>query len=111
MKYTLVGADGNAFYIMGYVVEAMRQEKFAEKWVKQYMDTAKANDYDNLIKVSLLQIEIVNHFVDFYDDFVATYGWVSVEKGIACEYFLSNSDDIDAFYDYLLANYLGEVEE
>lgn len=60
-KYDLVGVDGNAFAIMGYVVGAMRKEHFTKEEIKDYQKRAMASDYDNLLRVSVEQIDMVNN--------------------------------------------------
>jgi hypothetical protein len=59
-KYDLVGVDGNAFSIMGYVSEAMRQENKTGKEIKAYVNEAMSSDYDNLLRVSINIIEELN---------------------------------------------------
>lgn len=108
MKYTLVGVDGNAFCIMGYVRRAMQIERFPQSSIDGYLDAAKSGDYDNLIRVSLEQIEQVNDFDEFWDYFQEVYPHIFVSKRVAVEYFLKSGNRVDQFADYLLANDLAE---
>jgi hypothetical protein len=59
-KYTLVGIDGNAFCVMGYVCRCMRREHKKQWEIDDYLAAAKASDYDNLLRVSFEMIEDLN---------------------------------------------------
>ena len=48
MKYDLVGIDGNAFSIMGYVSRALKNEGFGDL-VDEYCKDAMSDDYDHLL--------------------------------------------------------------
>ena len=56
-KYTLVGVDGNAFYIMGYVANAMTQEEKTTREINDYYDDAKSSDYHHLLNVPITMID------------------------------------------------------
>ena len=58
-KYSLVGINGNAFSIMGYVRNALKKEGLKDK-IKEYTQKATAKDYNHLIAVSLEYIELAN---------------------------------------------------
>ena len=58
-KYSLVGVNGNAFSIMGYVRESLRKAGLKDK-IKEYTQKATAKDYHHLIVVSLEYIELAN---------------------------------------------------
>ena len=58
-KYSLVGVNGNAFSIMGYVRNALKKEGLKDK-IKEYTQKATAKDYNHLIAVSLEYIELAN---------------------------------------------------
>lgn len=64
-KYSLVGVNGNAFSIMGYVRESLRKEGLKDK-IKEYTQKATAKDYNHLIVVSLEYIELANKARDPY---------------------------------------------
>lgn len=53
MKYSLIGIDGNAFYIMGYVADAMRREGYKKSEIDRYLADCKSSDYDHLIQASV----------------------------------------------------------
>ena len=83
-----MGIDGNAFFIMGYVLNAMKvaycsatlpdKEQFGPEAQIAYKKSAMSGDYNNLICVSQKMIEKVNESLklepsyeedeDFYDD-------------------------------------------
>lgn len=58
-KYNLVGIDGNAFAIMGYVRRALIESGHGDK-VEEYFTKAKSENYDNLIVVSLDYVDMAN---------------------------------------------------
>lgn len=60
MKYSLIGVNGNAFAIMGYVRNCMQKEGKTEEEKKAYIDTARSGDYNNLLAVSLGMIDELN---------------------------------------------------
>lgn len=60
MKYTLVGIDGNAFAIMGYVRDAMRKEGCSLEEQKAYTEDAMSGNYSHLLCVSMNMIEKLN---------------------------------------------------
>ena len=59
-KYNLVGVDGNAFAVMGYVTRAMRAEGFSKQEIDEYLRDAKSSDYNYLIAVSCDMIDQCN---------------------------------------------------
>lgn len=59
-KYTLIGVDGNAFSIMGYVARALKREGLEEK-EEQYREEAMKGDYDNLLSVSVNWLDDLNN--------------------------------------------------
>jgi hypothetical protein len=60
MKYSLVGVDGNAFSIMGYVAKAMRREGKSKEEIDKYYELAESSDYHNLLTVSADKIHQLN---------------------------------------------------
>lgn len=61
-KYDLVGIDGNAFAVMGYVREALRREGLRDR-IDEYTKAATSGDYNNLLAVSLKYIDMANEAV------------------------------------------------
>ena len=59
-KYDLVGIDGNAFSVMGYVIKAMKRENFSAADVSKYQKQAMSGDYNNLLRVSMEWVDKCN---------------------------------------------------
>lgn len=68
--YTLVGVDGNAFSIMGYVRSAMKRAQMSSQDIDAYTKDATSSDYDHLLVVSCKMIDKVNEVLDLdkYDE-------------------------------------------
>lgn len=60
MKYKLVGINGNAFAVMGYVRDAMKKEGCSFEEKKAYTEDAMSGDYSHLLCVSINMIEKLN---------------------------------------------------
>lgn len=58
-KYDLVGVDGNAFCIIGYVSTALRREGL-KHLVREYQQKATLGDYDLLIVESMNYLDKAN---------------------------------------------------
>ena len=58
--FTLVGVDGNAYSVMGYVQNAMRTAKMSQADRDAYLKDAMSDDYNHLLCVSIEMIEKVN---------------------------------------------------
>ena len=58
--YSLVGIDGNAFAIIGYVVSVMKKEGFAKDSIEAYRKDATSGDYYNLLMVSKDKLDLIN---------------------------------------------------
>lgn len=68
-KYSLVGVDGNAFYVMAYVIRAMKREKAGKAAIEAYEKSAMSGDYDNLLAVSVEAIDKLNEkYLDEEDE-------------------------------------------
>ena len=65
--YDLVGVDGNAYSVMGYVRNAMREQKFSQEEIDAYLKDAKSGDYNHLLCVSVEMIDKCNERSG-YDD-------------------------------------------
>jgi hypothetical protein len=59
-KYSLVGIDGNAFSVMGYVSQCMRKEHMSREEIENYRKDAMSGDYNNLLVVSQEMIDFLN---------------------------------------------------
>lgn len=56
-KYNLVGIDGNAFSVMGYVMNAMKSEGKTREEINKYREDAMSDDYNHLLSVSVEMID------------------------------------------------------
>lgn len=63
-KYSLIGIDGNAFSIMGYVSKAMKRTGYSREDIDKYLKSAQSSDYYNLVQVSLNRIEEINEKIE-----------------------------------------------
>ena len=68
MKYDLVGIDGNAFSVMGYVLKAMKECKMSKEEQSDYQTKAMSGDYNNLLAVSVEMIDKCNEICGCSDD-------------------------------------------
>lgn len=59
MKYDLVGIDGNAYSVMGYVTNALKQEGLG-KLKDEYIKDATSSDYNHLLAVSIHYVDLAN---------------------------------------------------
>ena len=68
--YTLVGVDGNAFSIMGYVRSAMKRAQMTSQDIDAYTKDATSSDYNHLLVVSCEMIDKVNEVLGLnkYDE-------------------------------------------
>lgn len=64
MKYDLVGVDGNAFAVMGYVLKAMKECKMSKGEQLYYQIKATSSDYNNLLAVSIGMIDKCNEIAE-----------------------------------------------
>ena len=69
--YTLVGVDGNAYAIMGYVRTEMKRAKMTKEDIDTYTNDATSSDYYHLLVVSCEMIDKVNEILglDEYEDY------------------------------------------
>lgn len=65
--YTLVGINGNAYNIMGYVRDAMHDAKMSKDDINAYIKDATSSDYNHLLAVSCEMIDRVNEILGLYD--------------------------------------------
>jgi hypothetical protein len=59
-QFDLVGVDGNAFSVMGYVINAMRKCRLSKEDRDAYTKEAMSSDYDHLLSVSLDMVDKCN---------------------------------------------------
>jgi hypothetical protein len=63
-KYDLVGVNGNAFSVMGYVINAMKECGFSMQEIDAYRADATSGDYDHLLNISFEMVEECNSRVE-----------------------------------------------
>lgn len=62
-KYDLVGVDGNAFSVMGYVRNALKEQGL-RNLIEEYSDKAMSSDYNHLLQVSMEYLEKANEVAE-----------------------------------------------
>ena len=65
--YTLVGINGNAYSIMGYVRAAMDDANMTNDDIDAYVKDATSSDYNHLVAVSCEMIDKVNEILGLND--------------------------------------------
>ena len=65
--YTLVGINGNAYSIMGYVRVAMDDANMTNDDIDAYVKDATSSDYNHLLAVSCEMIDRVNEILGLND--------------------------------------------
>lgn len=65
--YTLVGINGNAYSIMGYVRDAMNDANMTNNDIDAYVKDATSSDYNHLVAVSCEMIDKVNEILGLND--------------------------------------------
>lgn len=58
-KYDLVGVDGNAFSVMGYVANALKREGLRDK-VDEMRKKAMSGDYNHLLVTCMDYLDMAN---------------------------------------------------
>jgi hypothetical protein len=58
--YDLIGVNGNAYSVMGYVARAMRECDKTTAEISAYRKDAMSSDYDHLLAVSVAMIDGLN---------------------------------------------------
>ena len=68
--YTLIGINGNAYSIMGYVIDAMHDANMTNDDIDAYIKDATSSDYNHLLAVSCEIIDRVNEILGLneYDE-------------------------------------------
>ena len=55
----LIGQDGNAFFILGKVSDALRDAGADQKYIQTYFNESTAGNYDHLLRVAMKYVNIV----------------------------------------------------
>lgn len=58
IKVKLVGTDGNAFAILGKVINAMRRNGCTEEQIMEFRTEATSGDYDKLLATCMDYVEV-----------------------------------------------------
>lgn len=66
-KFSLVGVNGNAFSIIGYTTDAMKEASFSREEIKKYHDEAISGDYNHLLCVSMQWLDKCNALLGLED--------------------------------------------
>jgi hypothetical protein len=54
----LTGGDGNAFFIIAKVRQALQRAKVPAEEVKQFVDEATSGDYDHVLQTCMKWVEV-----------------------------------------------------
>ena len=54
----LIGFDGNAFRVLGAVIDALREANIPEMMIKEFYDEATRGDYDHLLQTVMDWVEV-----------------------------------------------------
>ena len=65
--YTLVGINGNAYSIIGYVRAAMDDANMTNDDIDAYVEDATSSDYNHLVAVSCEMLDRVNKILGLND--------------------------------------------
>ena len=55
----LVGRDGNAFAILGRVVQALSESGVPDEEIRRFVEEAQAGDYDHLLQTVMKWVEVI----------------------------------------------------
>ena len=58
VRVKLIGADGNAFALIGLVRQALSEAGYGEDFIRAFMDDAVSGDYQHLLEVIADTVEI-----------------------------------------------------
>lgn len=58
VKVKLTGTDGNAFFVLGTVVHAMRKARLRKDEIGAFINEAMSSDYDHLLQTVLRYVHI-----------------------------------------------------
>ena len=58
IEVTLVGEDGNAFAILGRVMQALRRNKVSKEEIDAFKTEATSGDYDNLLQTVMRWVTV-----------------------------------------------------
>lgn len=58
VKVKLVGEDGNAFFIIGRITQALRRAKVPADEIKLFQDEATSGDYNNVLQTAMKWVDV-----------------------------------------------------
>jgi hypothetical protein len=58
VKVKLIGQDGNAFYILGSVIKALKRAGYDRDFIQQFQDEATSGDYNHLLQTVMEYVDI-----------------------------------------------------
>lgn len=58
IKVRLTGQDGNAFAVLGRIVNAMRENEVSEEEINAFRKEATSSDYDHLLITAMRYVNI-----------------------------------------------------
>lgn len=65
--YNLIGVDGNAYSVMGYVTRAMQEQHFSGEEIEAYRKDAMSGDYNHLLVCSMDMVDACNEKAGYED--------------------------------------------
>jgi hypothetical protein len=68
IKVQLVGMDGNAFFILGRVSEALRKGGASREELTEFQQEATSGDYDKLLQTVMRWVNATGYDVDEDED-------------------------------------------
>ena len=54
----LIGENGNAFYILGKVINALKKAGYDQAAIDEYKKEAKSGDYDHLLQTTMAWVDV-----------------------------------------------------
>lgn len=58
VKVKLIGENGNAFYILGTVIKALKRAGYDQDFIQTFQDEATAGDYNHLLQTVMEYVDI-----------------------------------------------------
>jgi len=58
IEVELVGQDGNAFFVLGTVKQAMKRAGLAKSEIDEFMTDAQSGDYDHLLQTCMKWVNV-----------------------------------------------------
>lgn len=73
VKVQLVGKDGNAFAILGHVIDKMREAKLTDEQRTEFYMEATSGDYNHLLQTVMKYVNISSLDDENEDEFYVDY--------------------------------------